>query len=394
MEAVAEPLSAQAGRASWSIQRTSLRAVPLGLLGALVIAALAERYVARRCDEFSSIYSIEWRRNFWAIRRHAASSAVLCFGTSLSRMGVAPRVLEERMGMPAYNFAASGAQPFACYVALRDALSSGSRPTAIVVDYAWTTLGQPDTFNETGLAEVVALRDIIAWSRAVRDASLFGRMVTAWALRSFRGRSEVRANIAAALRGEEPSRNPERFLYAIHTQLNRGACLMNAVGYDGAVDPANPVMFSKHWTCTPASRRYIDEFLALAEARGIPVFWILPPMAAETRANWVSSGARGRYMELVESMSARHPNVTVVDASGASYPAGAFNDPVHLNRDGAVPFSADLADVMRSRLTREGGPRGWRVGLPDYRADPDAGRIEDTRGTLARIKSALETTRR
>lgn len=94
-------------------------------------------------------------------------------------------------------------------------------------------------------------------------------------------------------------------------------------------------------------------------------------------------------MAMAESIAARHPGITLVDATGARYPVAAFNDPVHLNRDGAVVFSADLAEIMRSQLAREGGSRLSRVDLPDYRADPNAGRVEDSRVTLARLQAAL-----
>jgi hypothetical protein len=393
MEAVAGPVPAQAGRPAESIQRSSLRAWPFGLLGAVAIVLLAEVYVTRRRDELCSIYSVEWRQNARSIRRHAAGPAVLCFGTSLSRMGVAPRVIEERTGMAAYNFAASGAQPFVCYAALRNALSCGARPRAIVVDFAWTTLGQPDVFNETGLVASRPISELVEWARAARDTSLFGRMMLAWALPSFHGRPEIRANIGAALRGEEPERNAARFLYARNAEANRGACHLGSVGYDGKVDPSNPVMFPKDWTCTAASLGYIEKFLTTADSRGIPVFWVLPPMMPEAGVYWASSGTRARYMAMAESFTARHPGVTLVDATAARYPTGAFNDPVHLNRDGAVVLTADLAEVIRSRLAGDGGALAARVGLPDYRADKNAARIEDSRMTLAKIKTALEASR-
>jgi hypothetical protein len=97
---------------------------------------------------------------------------------------------------------------------------------------------------------------------------------------------------------------------------------------------------------------------------------------------------------LVESIAARHANVTVVDATGADYPVAAFNDPVHLNRDGAVAFTADLARAIAPRLATAGGPGPKWVHLTGYRPDPDAGRVEDSRTTFAHIKDAFEATRR
>ncbi len=360
----------------------------------MAIIVAAEGYVARRKDELTSIYAVEWRLNARSIRRHAAGSSVLCFGTSLTRMGVSPRVLEETMRVPAYNFAMSGAQPFACYLALRDALASGARPRAVLVDFTWTTLGQPYSFNEMGLPEIASLGDCAEYALSARDASCFGRMALAWFLPSYRGRTEVRANIAAASRGDEPNRNPERFLYARNSTLNRGACHLGAIGYDGAVDPSNPVLFPNEWTCPAPCEAYIHKFFDLAEARGIPVFWIFPPMAPGTKGLWRDSGVEARYMGLAGSIAARHSNVTVVDATGSRYAVEAFNDPVHLNRDGAVVFSADLAAAIAGWLARDGGSAPRRIRLPDYRPDPDAGRVEDSRATLAHIRGAVEASRR
>jgi hypothetical protein len=386
--------SVQAGRPAKSIQAASARRLPGALLGALAIILTAESYVARRKADFSTIFAIEWQLNARSIRRNAAGPGVLCFGTSVTHMGVSPRVLEETMGMPAYNFAMSGAQPFACYVALRDALASGARPKAVVVDFMWSTLGQPPTFNELGLTEMASLVDLAEFALCTRDADGFGRMAMAWLLPSFRGRAEVRANVAAALRGEEPNRNPERFLHARNASINRGAYHPGAVDYDGAADPADPVLFSKDWACPMPSAAYIHEFFDLAASRGIPAFWIMPPMAPAARGPWAASGVEAKYRSLVDSTAARHPNVTVVDATGADYPVAAFNDPVHLNRDGAVAFTADLARAIGARLAAGAGSPPRRVRLPDYRPDPDAGRVEDSRTTLARIKDAWGAARR
>lgn len=386
--------SPQAGRPPGSIQSSSRATRPLGLLGAIAIVLVAEGYVARRKADLSSIYAIEWRANARAIRQHAAGSAVLCFGTSVTHMGVSPRVLEEALEMPAYNFAISGAQPFACYVALRDALMSGARPRAVVVDFMWSTLGQPHTFNELGLPEMASLVDCAEFAWTARDAALFGRMALARLLPSYRGRAEVRANVAAATAGAEPNRNPERFLQARNTSANRGAYHLGAVDYDGKVDPSNPVLFSPAWACPAASEASIRKFLGLAASRDIPVFWIMPPMAPAARGAWAVSGVEAKYKCLVGTIAAGYANVTVVDATGADYPAATFNDPVHLNRDGAVTFTADLARVMAVRLATDGDGRDGRVLLPDYRPDPNAVRVEDSRTTLARIKGALEATRR
>lgn len=362
---------------------------PIALLGAVAIAAATEWYLARRKGEFSSLASVEWRHTAGAIRRHAAGSSVFCFGTSLTRTGMSPRVLEEKLGMPAYNFAGSASQPFACFLNLRNALASGARPKAIVVDFAWIALNLPDTFNETLLVEIGSLADLASFARSANDASLFGRMALSQFLPSLRGRPGVRDNIVAALRGVEPNRNAEWFFYSLNMDANAGACHPGSQGYDGAVDPSHPILFPDRWSCTATSERYIDAFFDLAASRGLPVFWVLPPMTAAARPRWESSRTRARYRVMVRAIAERHPNVTVLDANDARYPVVAFNDPVHLNRDGAVVLTADVADVMQARLAEAGDLRAGWVYLPDFRADPAASRVEDTWGTAARVGRAV-----
>ena len=388
MTPAAGPGSEAFARSPLAVRPARRAALPYGLLGAIAISIAAEGYVARRRDELSSLFSVEWRHNARAIRRHAAGSAVLCFGTSLSRTGVSPRVLEERIEMPAYNFAGSGSQPFACFIALRNALANGARPRAVVVDFPWIALNQPNTLNEVGLAEIGSLADLATLALAARDAPLFGRMALGWFLPSYRGRPEVRANIAAALRGEEPNRNAEWFFLALNTEANRGGCHPGPQGYDGKVDPTSPILFPKLWSCTATCERYIGEFLDLAASRGIAVFWVLPPMTAAARPHWAATGTRGRYLGFVRATAALHRNVTILDATDAEYPVAAFNDPLHLNRDGSVVLSAGVADAIRSRLADGGDAEVSWVGLPDYRADPVAARVEDTWGTLARFRRA------
>ena len=344
---------------------------PIGLLGAVAIIVAAEGYVARRKDDLTSIYAIEWRLNARSIRRHAAGSSVLCFGTSLTRMGVSPRVLEETMRLPAYNFAMSGAQPFACYVALRDALASGAKPRAVLVDFTWSTLGQPYTFNEMGLPEMATLRDCAEFALAAPR-----RLVL---------RTDGPGVAAAVVQG--PDRGPGQHR---GRHPRRGAEPESRSGSSTRGTPrstAGPATRARSATTARSTRR-----IPCSSRRSGPA----PRPARRTstssstsprRGTSPSSGSCRRWRRgprgpgrhrgsrrdtwaSSTSIAARHANVTVIDATESRYAVEAFNDPVHLNRDGAVVFSADAG-----RRDRGEARQGRRAGAA---TDPAARTIGPT----------------
>jgi hypothetical protein len=85
--------------------------VPRGLLGMLVLLAAVERWLAWHDVHFSEMGPVCWRRSRWAAE-HECQSKIFCFGTSLSKSGLLPRVIEDRTGKRAYNLAVfSGPMP-------------------------------------------------------------------------------------------------------------------------------------------------------------------------------------------------------------------------------------------------------------------------------------------
>jgi hypothetical protein len=341
----------------------------------LAIILVAECYIAARPIDFGTIYSIEWRSAGRAIEKHAKESRVLCFGSSFTRMGVAPKVLEERLGVPAYSFAASGCQPYANYTALRHALAAGSKPEAIVVDFTWSVLALNYDWNERVLPEFASLPECAELAIAARDPGFLARLALVYALPSFRCRPEVRANVQAAVRGAEPQRYPQAWIMARNARVNRGG--NHATGVGSAINLHDDSTFPLRWDCKPVSERYIHKFFELAESRGIPVFWLVPPISPGAQKHRDALGLDVRFTQFVERVVSRHRNVVVVDGRGSGYAPEAFVDMVHLNRDGAVAMSDDLADLMRDRLAHGGvdGPSWTR--LPAYHPDPNPSRVED-----------------
>ena len=246
-----------------------------------------------------------------------------------------------------------------------------------MVEFKWSALRRPPEFNERLLPEFATLRECAELALAARHADLFARMALVKLLPSYRCREQVRDNIAAAVGGREPPRNHEHFIEARNARVNRGAFHVPRVGYDGRVDRSDDDLFPSSWACDPVSEAYVDRFLDLAGGRGIPVFWLIPPTSPAVAARRDEIGAEAAYTRFVKTVVARHPGVAVVDARDSSYPLEAFFDSTHLNRDGAVTLSADLADAIARRLDESGlGPGLW-VGMPNYRRSDAAHEVED-----------------
>ncbi len=76
--------------------------MPSGFLGILALVAAIESWLTWDSDALAN-YSAEcWRVTGEAVRQVLASE-VLCSGTSLSKHGVHPRVIQARTGKRAYN---------------------------------------------------------------------------------------------------------------------------------------------------------------------------------------------------------------------------------------------------------------------------------------------------
>jgi len=133
---------------------------------------------------------------------------------------------------------------------------------------------------------------------------------------------------------------------------------------------------------------YIRRFLALASARKIPVFWLLPPVLEGIQSQREQNGLDARYAQLISRMQARFPGLTVLDGRHARYAVNVFFDPLHLDRRGAAVLSHDVGQMLERRLSeRQGRAQTAWLELPKFRDGPwDAG-LEDTTQTILALLS-------
>jgi hypothetical protein len=146
------------------------------------------------------------------------------------------------------------------------------------------------------------------------------------------------------------------------------------------------VCYPPGWTPYPTNLVYLDRAIALAESRGIPVFYLIPPIHPGVQLGRERRGLDAAFVGLVEKIRSRYKNVVVVDGRHAGFGHGVFADSHHLTADGAAALSAGLADTIATRLDRPGDGERW-VSLPPFRepgAKPPIEDMDESRMALAR----------
>lgn len=371
------------------------RRLPLGLLGTLALIAAVEGWEVRQGDELSHPWAGDWKHGQMAVGRDAPTSRVLCFGDSLMKYGVVPRVLEARLGRSSYNLALGAAPPVVSYAMLDHALAAGARPDAILVDFAPHLLGVGPQISSLLLPEVLQVADCLTLGWETRDADLMASVALARIFPSVKDRLEIRAAIVAALGGLD--RTERRLASAAarrNWEVNRGAHLaFRSPRYPGDDTPWAGHLYPAAWRCTPLNAIYVRKFLRLASSRSIPVFWLIPPFSPEVHARRAAAGLDDLYTAHVARVIAKFPGVTVIDGRQAGYVASVHADSLHLDRRGAAVFTEEVAEVVARHLAEGPATDRW-VHLPPYRDRPADGPFEDILQSRVATQAAARSARR
>ncbi len=354
--------------------------LPLGLFGMLALIAGVESYVMRHDYDLTTLIASNWEIEGRAPARYAADSKVLCFGDSMVKFGIQPRVLGASLGKPTYNFALYCGSPQASYYMMRRALDAGSRPEAIVVDFQPEFLmGDSMKLLSRAFPELLSVPEAADLCWQARDPGRFAEFLVAMALPSARKRYEIRANVAANIKGQDGSIRENLLARKRNWRVNRGAeALPKNPHYQGDVPEFGgyPAMFWTPWKAHPLNVEYLERFLELAESRQVPVFWVLQPNAAAVDERRGKVGYNAQYDAFVQGYLERFANLVAIDGRHVNYPHQVFTDPVHLDRDGATAYSLGVAEVIRDRLKGSGGGARF-VALPDKRERAREVALED-----------------
>ncbi|MGE3822041.1 MAG: hypothetical protein AB7I30_21720 [Isosphaeraceae bacterium] len=340
---------------------------PGGLLGALALCLVVEIGVGRLADDrFTTVGAAAWSHASTSARRATSRGnlGIVGFGDSLVKHGVLPAVLERRLGRPSINLAMPWGQAPAHDVLLRRILRDGGRPDALLVD--GEMLGDDPAERIRVWPELLNVFECAELALTAGDSRLLGMLTLGGLSPSFRVRADLRAGALAFLTGRTLPDAQEVLVHRRNWRRNLGAEPLPMVHSSIGPDPRGAVS-SERWSCHPVNAVYVERFLERSKARAIPVFWLLPPYHPGVQRLRERNGRDAAYEAFVRALAARHPHVVVVDARRAGYPARAMADLTHLNREGALVFSAALADVIAARLAETGpgaSPR-W-VDLPSW----------------------------
>ena len=350
--------------------------IPAGILGAVVLIALAEFAVAR--SKVGTFGGSQWS---YEVARETAESGdrdfdVLCFGDSLLKQGLAPPVLETAAGIRAYNFAIAGGQAPGEYFLLRKALASGIKPRAIVVEFFPKLMATEPEFNVENWPFVASPAECFELARLARSPGFLADLALRELLPSVRCRNSIRANVLAALNGSFPMFAHEVRSARRNWAINRGAEIV--ASRPGRVDNLDLWMqgYFPKFSCAKANRTYIKRLLDLAGRHEIPVFWVLPPYQPALQARCEQSGFDAAHVDFIRTLQARYPGLYVVDGRHAGYDPSVFTDLHHLGREGAAIFSGELAGVLRRHRDDPSRTPRW-VEMPGYRPVAGAPLLED-----------------
>jgi hypothetical protein len=324
--------------------------LPFGLLGMLALVAVVERGVERGAPRFMTWIEMDWRIVGREATTKAIDAEVLILGDSMLKFGVAPRVLEEKLGRSVYSLALLDGKPAASYFLLRRALNAGARPKVVLVDYQPECLREPpdELMQNRHWKGLLTLGECWDAFLVYRDADFLARTSLARLLPSYRCRIGLKDDLLSALRGKGNANIEDNVRNDRNRRLNRGGLLLaKKPSFHGAL----PAKFSRHmftddWFSRREHTEYVRRFLSLAQRHRITVVWVLPPTTPELERMRESHGMHARYTRFALRFQSLYTNLYVFDGRHSGYNEHLFVDPVHLDRDGATALSASIAAVL------------------------------------------------
>lgn len=364
--------------------------IPLGLIGMMGLLVCIETGLGTFSADLTGEIPFAWRWGAQAVARHGRGTEILCFGDSLIKHGVEPRLIERQTGRSAYNLAITGGRTVNSYYFLRRALAAGARPTAVVLDadllgtppfehpYLWPQLATPGEACE------------MAWLG--RDPDFLAGYVAAAILPSVRCRFEIRNQILGLLRGRltpfrvEARRADRSWRQHGGTTIRPATEQLAAEAVAGIDSWPATAPVPGQWSCHPTNAIYLDRFLDLAAGRGIPVFWVFPPHYRMLERYFDRPNWSGLQRQFARDRLDRYSNIVVVDGIHAHYDRDLLIDVSHLNQGGAAAFSTALGSIIRDHLARPAAAGPAWVELPAIGAPSST-------GSPAQIAASPEPTR-
>ena len=340
----------------------SARRMPSALLGMIALVFVFERFVSTQSLNFTETSAMSWAYSETLARSGAHGAEILCFGSSLSKLGLLPRIIQQRTGRKALNLSVLSGHMPSSYFLFKHSLEAGARPVAVVIDCqdgpVWPGQEQEQfeglRSNRRYWPEILSSSESLDLALTARDVTFFAEVMLAHILASYRSRFEIRNRIVADLTGARDEMSFVSRAQRRNWTANLGANLISACDAPSATEEGPAVPRGQEYQ-GPTLRNALTEaytrrFIELAAKRRIPVFWVLPPLSVRHEARRTIVGV-DQYLEtLARTARMIYSRLIVIDGRRAGYPNDAFSDAVHLNAKGAAAFTNGISEVLEQAL--------------------------------------------
>ena len=347
------------------------RRFPWGVFFALLLVMFVESGLARHDLELTRPEGTNLRMAQLSARKRAKGCDVLFLGSSMVHSGVLPAVVDQFAGTKSYNLAVVAGTTSTSYYLLKQALESGARPSAVVLDVHPAFILQDNRDRNHFWADSIGWTDLADLSWTLRDAHIFSEVALKKSLRSLYHRDQLRIGVQDALNGGGTTHWATNLGMMRNHNQNQGAFIgVSNPAYHGEVTP----LYKGMWVheghrigSAPSAELYMHRFMQLAESHGIRVYWLNMPLVPDLERDRELAGLNAAYDNFTKKFLV-YSNLVILDARRSGYEPAVFMDATHLAPDGSYALSRGIASVLcRQLVPGELKDADLQVAIPKYR---------------------------
>lgn len=274
-------------------------------------------------------------------------------GDSVSRTGIWAGILEEELGGGATveNYSLQGSGPVFSYFLLRDQVQAGTAPKYVIYAHS------PHTYS--GVRFPVLVGTFCTWPETI-ELMLTGEEpyeVLYGVLNRFSYTLRYRDQFDKASRGDMTFFTEPREIFFGDRLYEHE--LANVRRQDFSVEL--PDRYVDPFTISSLNRKYFEKFIELAEANGITILWVTMPLPQSVYDARQADGFIADYYAFIDSIES--PNVVMLQPEFTVLDNMYFRDHSHLNAEGGIEFTKQLAAKMAPLVNGANADLPARAGL-------------------------------
>jgi hypothetical protein len=339
---------------SSSKRRLALILAAAALAGVGIEAAIS--IIGPLLDSTILVYKskLEW------IRTPAIAPDILILGDSEAYAGIAPEVIETRLGegVSCRNAAFAGMPPRGVWHFYKKWTAAGKCPRVLILSFSPMILGHDyGEFQYNFFLTANEVLSLPGLSFPARINALAAHIFPSWRLRTtIRSAFSPSLGVSLILRQVKILLSLQEWDICRDVILRRGWRKSAIVFPPKAIEKADEsaatfryanVMFHGDAPIVKMNASYIDSIIDLANARSCKVVIAPTPMPYYADTLRTRSGTNRRFGEFLDGIKMRHPAAAIAEPHVRSWDNQYFMNVNHLNESGAGRFSVELAEYLR-----------------------------------------------